>query len=853
MGKGGESTLRPPPVLLAAVALAGGDLLGLWIGGSNPEAASASWTAAAELAVIAFAVLAVAALAVAVLAASRGEASTAPAARTLGYGTRPGSAWAWAAIVPIALAGVAIGRAAGTAAAGSCVAGLRGGEDLAARGMLLDRVPAIGGEERRRAITVRLGSSTVAREGRRCSLPQLRVRVWLTDVPVPAGTFVTLAGVWRPYSRSRSLPASPDRYGYIQGRLLAAENGWSTVPGLGASARLARFAARLREEAGRRLSESLAPDVVATGKALVLADRAELDPNVRRRFTDAGIGHLLAISGLHIGALAGGALWCLGLWMRDWRRYVIAAAATGLYVSLIGAPPSAVRAFLLFTGYTATRLRGAPASLGDLTGLAATLALLAQPLVLLHPSFQLSFAGFAGIIAGRAAAKGLLRRIDGRSGRRTHRRWLPVAIACTSSLAAFLFTAPFAAAHFGRIVPAAVFSSLLGSGLVALALPALILTLVLPDWLAGWTGAAATAALRLLDALAASFASLPLHWDTPPLGALGWLVVGALAAFLVLLHARRRISAIVMASSVCIGWIAAPDLLSWRDRGSTLVCSLDVGQGDAAAIRTRRGRWILIDSGPGSRFLTARGDDRGRTPGSSAFRPFRTDPRYGDAGRTTIVPFLRARGVREVELLVLSHPHLDHFGGSAAVFDAFRVRRVLDPGFAEPNPAYLAFLDRVGEEGALWLPARSRFRARIDEVDLLVLWPPGEQGEGGANEYSVVIRLRAPGLGYLNTGDAPAEVEDAILAEWPRDSVSAAILKLGHHGSRSSTSLAWLRAVRPEIAVISSGRANTYGHPHPVTLARLDSAKVPRVWRTDESGSLCVEAGGHRGWRVIGE
>jgi competence protein ComEC len=837
---------------MAAAALAAGDLLGLWTGGSEPNTDTPVWSVATEVAVIVLTLLVVARISLTLFDVARiartGRAASPPgtnqpttrAAASGGTSRIASPASILPAIGLVILAGLAIGWSEGRSAAGSCVAELRTGESLAARGMLLDPVPSLRAGEHARALTVRVGSSVVAREGRRCRVPYVRARVWPNETPLAAGTSVTLAGVWQPYPRSRSLPAAPDRYGYIQGRLLAAEPYRSASTGLDAATRLARLAARLREGAGRRLEASLAPDVVATGKALILADRATLDPAVRRRFTDAGIGHLLAISGLHIGALAGGALWCLGLWLKDWRRYPIAVGATGLYVLLIGAPPSAVRASLLFAGYAATRLRGAPASLGDLAGLAAVLALLRDPLVLLHPSFQLSFAGFAGIVTGRAAAKGLLRRIESRSDRRMNRRWHPAVIAFASSLAAFLFTAPFAAAHFGRIVPAAIFSSLLGSGLVALALPALILTLVLPGWMAGWAGAAATSALRLLGVLAERFAVLPLHWDTPPLGVVGWLVLGAIATSFVLLGARRRIAAIVVASSVCISWIAMPGLLRWRDHGTTLVCSLDVGQGDAAAVRTRRGRWILIDSGPGARFLGS----------TSASRRLRSDPRYGDAGRTTIVPFLRARGVRDVELLVLSHPHLDHFGGSAAVFDAFRVRRVLDPGFAEPNPAYLAFLDRVAEEGAHWLPARAGFRARVDEIELLVLWPPAGGTGGGANEHSAVLRLRAPGLGYLNTGDAPKAVEEAILARWPRDSVSAEILKLGHHGSRTSTSLAWLRTVRPAIAVISAGRANTHGHPHPITLARLDSARVPTVWRTDERGSFCVEAQAEGGWRV---
>jgi ComEC/Rec2-related protein len=390
----------------------------------------------------------------------------------------------------VALAGIAVGRSAGAGAAGSCVAGLRGGEDVAVRGLLLDPIPAeeVGGSPRR--ITIRMGQARLAFSGQRCEMPRLGVRVWPTRAPARAGSWVVIAGTWRAYPQSVSLPVAPDRYGVVQGRVLALERTDDAVENISLALRSSRLAARLRERAVERLRSSVASDVLATGRALVLADRTTLDPAVRARFRDAGIGHLLAISGLHIGVLAGGGLWCLGLWIKDWRRYPIAVLGTGLYVLVIGAPPSAVRAFLLFAGYAGTRLRGAPASLGDLVGLAVMLALLYEPLVILHPSFQLSFAGFAGIIAGRAAAQVVLDRVESHRNRSIGRRGRTGAFALIGSLAAFLFTAPFAAAHFGRIVPAAILSSIVGSSLVALALPALILTLLLPGPLGSWAGAA---------------------------------------------------------------------------------------------------------------------------------------------------------------------------------------------------------------------------------------------------------------------------------------------------------------------------------------------------------------------------
>jgi competence protein ComEC len=117
-----------------------------------------------------------------------------------------------------------------------------------------------------------------------------------------------------------------------------------------------------------------------------------------------------------------------------------------------------------------------------------------------------------------------------------------------------------------------------------------------------------------------------------------------------------------------------------------------------------------------------------------------------------------------------------------------------------------------------------------------------------------VLRVSIGGsLVYLNTGDATSEDERAILSTWGTDSLRADVLKVGHHGSRTSTSAPFLSAVRPALAVISAGRGNRYGHPHRVVLERLEAASVPRVWRTDRDGTVCIEVDPRRGWRIEGE
>lgn len=717
----------------------------------------------------------------------------------------------------LVLAGGVAGRRAGATARAACTTRIEEGAAILAAGVVLDRIPAAASRADP-PVASRLGSATLVAGGHACAPGLLRFTAVRGATSHEVGARLLIRGRWRAFGAPGG-PRPADLYGYVRAR---------DVDRVSSAAGSAPPTARLRGRFARRLDRRLAGDEAAIARALVLADRSTLSYETRRRFVDAGIVHLLAISGLHVGLLAGGLAWLVGLRDRGPRRWIVAATLVSGYVVLIGAPPAAVRATLLFWGHAITRWRGRPARLADLAGLAALAALAAGPLTLVDPGFQLSFAGFAGIVAGHR----LGRRLGG--PRRLRGALVPVA----ASVGAFAATAPLAAVHFGRVVATSIPASLVSTGLVGLALPAVFLTAVVPGPAGDAVAPAASLLLRALAGLADAFAGLPFGWRVGGPAGWTWVAVGTLATAASGARRAHRWRYGLAAALAVSATLWRPTLQAASGRGHPLLCTLDVGQGDAAVVRTGAGRWLVFDGGPGTSILGGR-----RLSGGPPL-----DPRTGDAGRRVLVPFLRARAAGRIELFALSHPHLDHFGGAGALFDAFEVARVLDPGLVEPSVAYRAFLDRVAEEGATWIPARAGGRLRIDDVTIEVLWPPGAGLD--ANEGSFGFRLDAGGFRYVNTGDAPADVERAILARVAPGGLAAEILKLGHHGSRTSSAVAWLRAVDPELAVVSAGRGNRYGHPHGVTLARLDSAGVRRVWRTDRDGPLCVE-GEADGWRIV--
>jgi competence protein ComEC len=353
--------------------------------------------------------------------------------------------------------------------------------------------------------------------------------------------------------------------------------------------------------------------------------------------------------------------------------------------------------------------------------------------------------------------------------------------------------------------------------LVAWALVGSILSLAL-DFV--WHGAAAFMAggvvwtLDWMDAGARFAAGLPWAsvWTTRAsvlAGSLGLLVAAHVAKH-PRVHGRGR--RVLIAGYVVSGVAGWPLLVAWQGRGSAEIVMIDVGQGDAIALRGPEGRWVLVDAGP---------------PGTD------------DAGAHPVVRELARRGVRSLDALVLTHPHLDHIGGAAAVLRTFDVGAVYDPGLPAPSPEYLGLLELAASQGVPWRAARAGDRIAVGGLFIDVLSPPADaESAEDANVTSVVLSVSFADVDVLLTGDAYTDAERRVLPHVPTD---LEILKVGHHGSDTSTDSLLLAHATPEVALISAGRFNRYGHPDPDILDRLERAGA-RIWRTDRDGTVSVLA-----------
>ncbi len=256
------------------------------------------------------------------------------------------------------------------------------------------------------------------------------------------------------------------------------------------------------------------------------------------------------------------------------------------------------------------------------------------------------------------------------------------------------------------------------------------------------------------------------------------------------------------------------------------VIFFDVGQGDATLIKTPEGHRIIIDGGPDSSILEKLSAE---------------------------IPFWE----REIDLIVLTHPHADHMNGLIDILERYEVRSVLWTGVSDEGASFAKWKEVIS--GTDILIARAGQRVRGDTFRLDILYPfVSLEGEavGDLNTTSIVARLVSADGSYFFTGDAYASNERELIEAESRcikdGSISAVcrvmvldsdVLKVGHHGSKTSTSREFLEAVAPSIAVISSGGNNRYGHPHPETLEALADYGI-RILRTDTDGDVKVVPGG---------
>jgi competence protein ComEC len=587
------------------------------------------------------------------------------------------------------------------------------------------------------------------------------------------------------------------------------------------------------------------------GAGVLLGARSGIDPALSAAFATAGLSHVVAVSGWNVAIVVGLVLSATSRFSRRgtgaWLQALAACGAIGLYVVLTGATPSVVRAAVMAGALIVGRLRGSPGHAGGALLIAVGAMALLEPSVLWDVGFQLSALATAGLIVFAGPVE---RRLG----------WLPPWIGQPVGLtvAAQLATLPVLLAVFGRLSLVGPLANVAAVPLVPPVMAASALAAVVglvPGFvdlpvlgpLVGWfAGGLAWLSLRALESagfLAAAVPGAALAITAPPLLATAWYPVLALLAWRVARGVAPTVTEGTLAralpeSRLLAGPTAAMArvIRSRRAMAAPLLVLalltatnlpdgrlhlrvLDIGQGDAILVSSPEGETMLVDGGP--------------------------DPELTLRQIGAATPFF----ARRIDVMVLTHPHLDHLAGLLEVLRRYQVRLIVFGGRPIETDAERQFVARArAEPGARLVAARAGMmfslgaRARIE-----VLYPTAADASSplpadDVNNGSVVLHLRFGTFDALLTGDAEAPVEALLLRRGLIGQVE--VLKVAHHGSRSGTTAPFLAVLDPRVALISCGIGNSYGHPHAETLAALAAIPDLVTFRTDQDRAIEVTTDG---------
>ncbi len=616
------------------------------------------------------------------------------------------------------------------------------------------------------------------------------------------------------------------------------------------------------DEVRSQISTALNRTVGGEGSSLAIAlltgERNGMSKRTAQNFRDAGLAHILAISGLHLSLIGGIFMWVsISIFGKRARIYLILALLTvASYAALAGFAPPVTRAAIMFTVLVTARILGRESHMIPAISLAALIMIAMNPAALKSLSLQLSFAAMLGIafmlpkldamteISVSYPKDGIVRNVWNRA-----MRFVLGSIAV--SIAASLATAPLIAFHFQAVPLLSPISTLM----VAPILPMLIISAAitsllgsfLPHTLSNVVAIPTDIAAQYIIQTANLFATIPIgvvhsgSWSS-------WTVAGCYAAMAMLLlmwtyrgsvaqqriariakilkpnrkalHHRHLLSSVLLATMLSLGtlfWILALDTGA---EARLRVTFLHLTRGESVLIETPNGKRVLIDAG------------RARNEAAEKLQ--------------SIIPAWD----RHIDLMLLTHPDADHLGGMKEVTERFTIGVILDAGTKSDTDTYAEWEQVISQHNEVIYPAEG-MRIGLDrEIFIDILSAGCDNPEGQCRELnnaSIVARLSYRDVSFLFTGDIERQAEARLIAEGAP--LRSTMLKVPHHGSITSSTLGFLQSVSPSVAVLTVGTENPFGHPHPEVLARItQTVGEQRILRTDTQGSVKLFTDGRRLW-----
>jgi len=583
---------------------------------------------------------------------------------------------------------------------------------------------------------------------------------------------------------------------------------------------LVSFSLSARDKIKEITKQTLPPPYNYLLIGMLLGEKSFIPTDLKEVFAEAGIMHILAVSGLHVGIIAMALIAFLGILRLPKKpKLLILISILIMYASITGFRPSVLRATIMFILLIGGKLLNRSRNLNISLFFAAFLILLSNPLILYDAGFLLSFIVTFSIINLSPILQGLFSKIV---------IWIKSPLAV--STAAWIGIFPLSAYFFSKVSIISIVSNIFIIPLTGIAVILGFVTFFIGLASISFAGIIANInylVLNLITLIAKSFSLIPFAFVYVAQPSIMVIILYYLSVFfMVEIFYKKTLSQKIKKKAALI--VLSVTLLIiivqvFYPADNLKVNFINVGEGDCILIEAPNKINILIDGGG--------------TPQSDF-----------DVGSKIVIPYLRRKGINEIDLLILTHPHLDHLEGLLPVLRELKVDMVLDSGLICDLPAYKEFISIIQKKGIPYHKAKAGdnfiFSNNLEIFLLNPLYDSDFYCESDFNNASIVVKLFYKNTDFLFTGDIEEAAEKKLLV-W-QNILQSDILKVGHHGSSTSTNLEFLDKVDPSIAVITVGK-NHFGHPSQKIIERLEDKKI-QIYRTDEDGTIIIRTNGQEYW-----
>ncbi len=557
--------------------------------------------------------------------------------------------------------------------------------------------------------------------------------------------------------------------------------------------------------------------------AIVMGDKVNLDENVKNVFSDASLSHVLAVSGMHVGYIAGCIYFVCSAVGKRKQKYVTIILLI-LFCNLIGNQNSAIRAVCMMSIQLFGGIMHKKADSLTSLSVCSMGILVYNPYAIKDVGFCLSFGATLGIVLCSNVLENKLKNILNQNKIAKY-----IKSNLIVSISANILLLPIIAFFFNKISFTFIISSIIASLLLAVIMPLAIICTIFSFfsiYLSKYIGSALNIFIVFLYYLSQFcscvklgnfFVGRPSLWFCTNYYALvgfSFYANNIKCKFkkIIMLYLVINLTVITVSTTISIA------------SNKLRIYFVDVGQGDCTVIKTPNGKNIMIDGG---------GNDTNEY-----------------VGKNIVVPYLLNRGIKQIDIIIISHFDSDHVGGILTVLETIKVKEIIISKQFAKSQNYEKFKEIVSKKKVKVHMVNKGDEIQIEKnINISILWPNNKNviAENTLNNNSIVCKLNYGIFSMIFTGDIEEIAENEILNEYKNNSklLNSTVLKVGHHGSKTSSTQWFINAINPKISIIGVGKNNNFGHPSDIVIERLKACKS-KIYRTDQMGeiSLVVDTNG---------